>query len=59
MLNIFIGCVIGLVFGILLIKRQIKRDGAGQLKCCQNCPYFIRKPPDDDFINEVSDSDRD
>ena len=34
------GVLVGFVLSFLVIKVQIKKDGAGQLKCCQTCPYF-------------------
>ena len=34
------GLVVGFLVSFFMIKRQIAKDGAGQLKCCQSCPYF-------------------
>lgn len=36
----FGGVLVGFLFSFIIIKRSINKDGAGQLKCCQNCPYF-------------------
>lgn len=34
------GLVVGFLVSFFMIKRQIAKDGAGQLKCCHSCPYF-------------------
>lgn len=39
-MDIFIGVIIGFLVGFFFLKHQIKKDGAGQLKVCQTCPYF-------------------
>lgn len=41
-MEIFIGVIIGFLIGFFFLKHQIKKDGAGQLKVCQSCPYFNR-----------------
>lgn len=38
----FVGLIIGFLVAFFVLKRQISKDGAGNLKCCQRCPYFIK-----------------
>lgn len=39
-MQLVVGVIIGFLVSFFVIKSQIKKNGAGQLKCCQSCPYF-------------------
>ena len=49
------GLVLGFVGAFWFIKRQIAKDGAGQLKCCQSCPYFNAPIPQSEVDNNNSE----
>lgn len=40
MIYFFLGLVIGFLISFFVIKRSVIRNGAGQLKVCQTCPFF-------------------
>ena len=46
------GVLVGFLFAFFAIKRQIAKDGAGQLKCCQSCPYFKAPIPSQGDIED-------
>ena len=35
-----LGIIIGFFVSFFVLKHQIQKDGAGQLKCCKSCPYY-------------------
>lgn len=35
-----LGILVGFFVSFFVLKHQIQKDGAGQLKCCKTCPYF-------------------
>ncbi|MBQ8134858.1 MAG: hypothetical protein IJ192_10710 [Clostridia bacterium] len=41
------GLIVGFFVSFIVIKKQISKDGAGQLKVCEKCPYF--RTGGDDF----------
>ena len=46
MLWFFLGIVIGFFISFFVLKRQIQKDGAGQLKVCKSCPFYTIKSSD-------------
>lgn len=45
-----LGIALGFAVAFFVIKKQINKDGAGQMRVCQNCPYFKAPiPSDEDF----------
>lgn len=41
-MGFFIGILIGAFVAFFVLKRQISKDGAGNLRCCKKCPYFVK-----------------
>ena len=35
----FVGLFIGFLISFFFLKHQIQKDGPGQLKICQSCPF--------------------
>ena len=46
MLWFVLGIVVGFFVSFFLLKRQIQKDGAGQLKVCQSCPFYNTRSSD-------------
>lgn len=42
MIWLVIGAVFGCVIAFVSIKREIKKNGATQLKICSDCPYAVK-----------------
>lgn len=43
----FLGLIIGFLVSFFCLKRSIQKNGAGQLKVCQSCPFFSIKQSSD------------